>query len=74
MMNILYLYRDDIREANVTTDSGLNVRDTNGTHGNILFQVTKQNNILFVDKDSSNKWYRVRFAYDKSANTISGVN
>ena len=74
MMNLLYLYRDDIREASVTTDSRLNVRDTNGTHGNILFQVTKQNNILFVDKDSSNKWYRVRFVYDKSTNTISSVN
>lgn len=79
MMNLLYLYRDDIRAASVTTDSRLNVCDANGTHGNILFQVTKQNNILFVDTSSptdgnGNRWRRVRFVYDKSTNTISSVN
>ena len=68
------LYRGDIYSAFITANGRLNIRDSNGTHGNILFQVTKQNNILFVDKDSSNGWYRVHFVYDKSANTVSSVN
>ena len=74
MSNLLCLYRGDIYSAFITANGRLNIRDSNGTHGNILFQVTKQNNILFVDKDSSNGWYRVRFVYDKSANTVSSVN
>lgn len=79
MSNLLCLYRGDIYSAGITANGRLNVRDSNGTHGNILFQVTKQNNILFVDTssptdDSGNRWRRVRFIYDKSTNTISSVN
>ena len=79
MSNLLCLYRGDIYSAGITANGRLNIRDSNGTHGNILFQVTNQNNILFVDnspkRDSNgNGWYRVRFVYNKSANTISSVN
>lgn len=79
MSNLLCLYRGDIYSAGITANGRLNIRDSNGTHGNILFQVTKQNNILLVDtspkRDSNgNRWYRVRFVYDKSADTMSSVN
>ncbi|MBR0079940.1 MAG: SEL1-like repeat protein [Synergistaceae bacterium] len=82
MSNLLFLYRGDIYSASITTESNskLNVRSAPDTHSEVLFQVLKNNNILFIDNSSGvignggNKWYRVRFVYDDSANTISSVN
>ena len=82
MMNLLYLYRDEIYSASITmeTNSKLNVRSAPDTHSEVLFQVLKNNNLLFIENSSGvignggNKWYRVRFVYDDSAKTISSVN
>ena len=82
MLNLLYLYRDEIYSASITTEtnSKLNVRSEPDTQSEVLFQVLKNNNLLFIENSSGvignggNEWYRVRFVYDDSAKTISSVN
>ena len=82
MLNLLYLYRDEIYSASITTESNskLNVRREPDTQSDVLFQVLKNTNLLFIENSSGvignggNEWYRVRFVYDDSAKTISSVN
>ena len=80
MSNLLCLYKGDLYSASITANGRLNVRSAPGTHGDVLFQVQNQNNLLFVDKSSAtydsggNRWYRVRFVHNYDAKTIASVN
>ena len=78
MRNIFQLYRDNIETAfvNVASNSKLNVREAPGTHGNILFTVTNQDNILLIDKDGryGEGWCRVRFVLDKNTGDTQQIN